>query len=365
MIIGIDGFPLTIPFPCGSKHYAKNLILALSKEDKKNQYFIFASKSIVIPDQNNFHLQLIPNVLPIFKRQLFLNYLVKKENADIFHYLDPFGSIFFNHKNIITTVHDINLDIIYPKNYYWQKYFCQISRNFVFKQSYAFITDTINIKEELSQHLKRINKKAKIYQINLAADREFIRLKTGINMKEKYILCMADYSSRKNIELILTAFSLLPKKIQESVELYIVISTPIPRNSILKRSYDLKIENFIKILEGVSQGNLIKLFNNAVCFLYPSLYEGFGLPILEAMACGCPVITSNRGAMKEVAGDATFLVNPKSVNEITNSIRILIDNVPLAKNLSKLGLKHAKKYTWKKTAQKTLKVYKKVFEEKN
>jgi glycosyltransferase involved in cell wall biosynthesis len=102
------------------------------------------------------------------------------------------------------------------------------------------------------------------------------------------------------------------------------------------------------------------LYNLADIFVFPSLYEGFGLPVLEAMACGTPVITSNCSSLPEVAGDAAILVNPEDEDELAEAIMRLITNDSLRESLRKKGLERAKLFTWEDTARKTLKLFKEV-----
>ena len=99
------------------------------------------------------------------------------------------------------------------------------------------------------------------------------------------------------------------------------------------------------------------LYSGAVCLLFPSLYEGFGLPILEAMACGCPVITSNLGSMAEVAGDAAILVDPNSPVAIADGIKSLLDDSALRDAMTAKGHARVKQFSWRTAAEQTLTVY--------
>jgi glycosyltransferase involved in cell wall biosynthesis len=103
------------------------------------------------------------------------------------------------------------------------------------------------------------------------------------------------------------------------------------------------------------------LYNGASIFLYPSLYEGFGIPPLEAMACGAPVVTSNVTSMPEIAGDAAFLINPNNGEELKAAVMKLLNDENLRNNLIARGLKQAKEYSWIKMAKKTLAIYESVY----
>jgi glycosyltransferase involved in cell wall biosynthesis len=114
----------------------------------------------------------------------------------------------------------------------------------------------------------------------------------------------------------------------------------------------------------VPDEDLPALYNAAELFVFPSLYEGFGLPVLEAMACGAPVVTSNTSSLPEVAGDAAILVDPYDVNAIAQAMRQVLEDPALAEALRQKGLERAKLFTWEKTARQTIAVYEKVLGEK-
>jgi len=363
MKIGIDGTPLTIPFPYGVKNYSNQLITSISKLDKNNEYTIFASKKISVPNQSNFRLKIIPNFFPVLKKQFFLAFFAKKEKLDVFHYLEPYGAIFFSYPRIVTTIHDVNLTRNYPtfSKYILNRIYCEIARLAVSKHTKIFITPSNSIKKELRLYLNSINKHAKISVIPEGLDKSFKVLKNRNASKKNFILSMGDFSPRKNVPGVLKAYSRLPKDLRKKINLKIVASTQEPVRIFEKKAKDLKVDSTTKILVNVSKSKLIDLYNNAYCFLYPSFYEGFGLPIIEAMACGCPVITSNYGAMKETAGNAAFLVNPVNASEIKNSMIQIIKSKSLRKKLRILGLKRASEFSWLNTAKQTLKIYERVY----
>ena len=110
-------------------------------------------------------------------------------------------------------------------------------------------------------------------------------------------------------------------------------------------------------LDYVKRENLPSLYSKAKLFIYPSLYEGFGLPVLEAMACGCPVITSNVSALNEIAGDAALFIDPNNHQSIAQGIKQVLENNNLRKEMTIKGLQQAKKFSWDRCAKETLKVY--------
>lgn len=360
MKIGIDGNPLTTPFPCGTKSYAQNLLKNLAKIDKKNEYVIFATKKVEVPNQKNFKLVKLPNFFPILKKQLFIPYFVKKEKIDIFHNLEPYGSVFLNHPKIITTVHDLRLNTTYPflSKYFLNRLYCELASKIIFRKTKEFITDSTTVKAELSKFLKN-KADSKIKVIPISYDKKLTGFNdTGI---KNGILCMGDFAIRKNISKVIEAYSTLPSKIKSKHPLKIVASTQRAGNGFLALANKYKIGKYAQVYTAISDAQLTQLYNHSLVFVYPSLYEGFGIPILEAFACGCPVITSNYGAMKEVAGDSAYLVNPRSNIGISRAMQKIVENPQLSENLKKKGLKRVKMFSWKKTARETLELYNEVY----
>src|SRR3990172_259008 len=362
MKIGIDGTALAIKFTCGTKHYSEQLIFALANIDKENDYVIFSKQKVSIPKQANFRLKIIPARIPIFKRQLLLPYYAGKEKLDVFHYLEPFGSVFNRHPKIITTVYDIDLGKIFPKildlKFTVRRLYMEIARKFTFKKTRHFIAISDYTKLQLISYLKRIKVKSPHITTTALAQGTSFKILNNIKKPNKnYFLCMVDFSPRKNIIGIFKAYALLPEKVKIKYGLYIVVSNNAPKEKLLKKAENLDILGHIKLIESLKLGKLVKLYNQPTIFLYPSLYEGFGLPILESMACGCPVITSSRGATKETTGNAGLLVDPTNTKSLVNALEKIIINSRLKNKLISRGLKRVKNYSWARTASETLKVY--------
>lgn len=160
-----------------------------------------------------------------------------------------------------------------------------------------------------------------------------------------YFLHVSAYQPKKNFRRILAAYAALP-------------ATDKPRLRAVVPGYPEGTANGVDIVrEALPQSELVPLYQNALGFLFPSLHESFGMPIVEAMACGCPVVTSGRGACAEVAGDAALLVDPYSVDDLRRAMGSLLADNGLRDRLREQGLRRARSFTWRQSAEGHLRVF--------
>lgn len=188
-------------------------------------------------------------------------------------------------------------------------------------------------------------------------DKEIIK-KFGIKNDEKVILYVGSEQPRKNIPFLLEAVSQLKKKLPE-IKLLKVGTPQVPgiREKLHKLIETLGLQKEVIFAGYVSESDLTKYYNAADLFVFPTLYEGFGLPPLEAMACGTPVITSNVTSLPEVVGDSAITTNPYDVNAFAEAMYNLLTDEKLRENMINKGLKRAKLFNWERSAEETFKVY--------
>ncbi|MGB8646288.1 MAG: glycosyltransferase family 1 protein [Anaerolineae bacterium] len=171
-------------------------------------------------------------------------------------------------------------------------------------------------------------------------------------LERPFILSVGTIEPRKNLARLIEAFARLPRR--EEWDLVIAGGRGWMYQEILDAPAQFGANDRVRFLGFVPDADLPALYTLATLFVYPSLYEGFGLPVLEAMACGTPLITSNVSSMPEVAGEAGILVNPRDTEELTAAIRQLIDDEALRRELAERGLKQATKFSWQASAQQLL-----------
>ena len=267
----------------------------------------------------------------------------------------------------IITLHDVSFlryPEFFPKKLYWQ---LKLSLLYSIRKSKKIITVSEFSKREIIKFYDVEQDKVDVIYNGVSEnfrpvgqeDKEKILKKYGI--KNPYILSVSNLQPRKNLSRLIKAFSSLVKNNEKfSYDLVIVGRKLWLCSEIFNEIREANIQERVILTGYVPEEDLVYLYNFAEVFVYPSLYEGFGLPIVEAMACGCPVITSSVSSLPEVAGKAGIMVNPYDVEEILQAINGIIDNPDLKRNLKIEGLKQSQKFSWKSAAEKTLKVYESV-----
>lgn len=344
MKVAIDISPLSSGHSVrGVGFYLLNLKNALVNYFPNNEYYFFNSESEIPADAELVH----------------------------FPYFDPFFDNFpkTDLKTVIT-VHDLT-PIVFKDHFpsgikggiKWQFQKRKI------KNAAEIITDSFSSKKDIVKLAGISDDKVNVVYLAAAehfkpiskAEKE--KIKKKFNLSDNFLLYVGDVTWNKNLPKLIRAV------IEADCELIIAgkafASDDYDVNNAWNKSFhEAKVlassNPKIRALGFVSDDELVGLYNLASSLIMPSLYEGFGLPVLEAMQSGCPVITSKRGSLGEVADSATYFIDPDSVESMREGIVEVFNNGSLRKAMSKKGLTQAKKFSWKKTAEETIKVYEKV-----
>ncbi|MGB9133330.1 MAG: glycosyltransferase family 1 protein, partial [Methanosarcina sp.] len=189
-------------------------------------------------------------------------------------------------------------------------------------------------------------------------DREIIK-KLGILDTHKVILYVGSEQPRKNVPFLLEAISQLKKRIPE-IKLLKIGNSQVPgaREKLVELIETLGLQEEVIFVGYVSENDITKYYNAADLFVYPSLYEGFGMPPLEAMACGTPVVTSNVTSLPEVVADAAITIDPHEVNAFVEAMYNVLTDEKLRENMIDKGLKRAQLFNWERSAEEMHRVYK-------
>lgn len=366
MNICIESQLLNHPRRSGLMTYTEGLVNAMSLIDKENDYILvyyslkrkpeempgpdavnFRKRVIRVPDREFFARQKIID-------QFFLPRLLKNERVDIFH--RPSGYTMPDCKDVfkILTVHDLRTLTMGDRRW------AQNIKNYEKALSSVDLVVVVSecTKRDLIEYF-HVNEK-KIRVTYLGADKRYRRIKQDKieEVKAKYGLRSPFFLSvgsvpRKNIEGIIRGFG----KSRHNNEYSLVLNCRFDVDKYKQLGNELGLDGKIIFISNVGDKDLVALYNACHCFAFPSLYEGFGLPILEAMRCGAPVITSNVSSCPEVAGDAALLVNPRNADEIGNAMDQMCRDEKLRQSLIEKGFKRATMFSWEKFAKEMKDVY--------
>jgi len=313
--------------------------------------------------------------------ELIENWKLKIGNFDLVHY--PYFDLFFltlpikKHALAAVTIHDV-IPLVFPEHYPkglkgWFKFQVQ---KFSLKGAAAVITDSQNSKKDIVKYLGF--SKDKIFVVPLAPGEDFkplaishqllVKTRRKYFLPERFILYVGDVNWNKNIPGLVRAC--------EKIEIPLVIvgkqakrqdfDQTHPENKDLvwlqnkHRSSIINHRSSIILTGFVPTKDLAAIYNLAAVYCQPSFYEGFGLPVLEAMACGAPVVCSKTSSLPEVAGGAAIFVDPKDIKSISQGIKHVIENEEVKETFRKKSISRASQFSWKKTAEKTIGVYKKI-----
>lgn len=368
MKIAIDASQIV--YGTGVSNYTKELIESLLNIDQKNEYIIFGSSLRSYPKLLRFQRELEDYKNVSFKFVSFpagfLNLLWNRLHVmpiekfigkvDVFHSSDwiqpPVKS---SETKKVTTIHDLTV-YLFPSSHLSRVVKTQKRRlQRVKKEVDMILADSLSTKEDIEKFLEIPQEKITV--IPLAAGNDFkpqdddqIRNTLAkYKIKKPYILSVSTQEPRKNIQKLLDVFSQIQK---ERPEVNLVLAGKYGWGNEFRDATNFTVTGYIP------QEDLINLYAGSRVFVYPSLYEGFGLPIIEAMSCGVPVITSNNSSMVEIAKDAAILVDPRSESQIKRAIEMVLDlDMENYQKMVRASLDRARQYSWQKTAKQTLKVY--------
>lgn len=306
--------------------------------------------------------------IPIYsvREQFYLPYYYKKLKPDLVHYPN-FNSSFCPGIPFVATICDL-IYYLYPKacpNKLGHLYAKTMLRHSA-KKSRAIITISHHSKNDIVKHLKVPQEKVNLTYTGVNQEYHPVETLKALlekyNIQGDYILYMGNHEPRKNIVGLLKAYSI--SKCRNDYSLVIGGKKDPRRKEIYETINELSLGKSVLFTGHIQQQDMPAIYTAAKLFVFPSFYEGFGLPPLEAMACGTPVVCSNAASMPESVGDAAITVEPSNIESLAEAIDKVLGNHTLQKELIFKGFAQAKKFSWENTAKATLEVYKKALVEK-
>ena len=344
--------------------YAVKLASELLRIDDQNRYTLFFSGEVhpdFKPWQGKFRPVLIPLREEFTSKQVLMGLLCNGYGLDLIHF-PAFPPPMACFRRYVWTLHDA-APWLFPQTMDLKgRLYFQYVGGWAARLSKAIITDSNDAKRNIMAALGL--PEIKVNVIHLGIDDGFkkldnqsfmnsVRLRYGL--PQKFMLSVGTLEPRKNLPFLIQAYRQMRNTNQTKLGLVIVGRTGWKSEAL---EGDLGGEDKNIVLTGfVPQADLVALYNLADVFVLPSLYEGFGFPPLEAMACGCPVVVSNRGSLPEVVGDAALLIDPQDLGSLVGALRAVEETPSLRAALIQKGLERAQQFTWRATATKTLALY--------
>lgn len=369
--IGINLLYINPKLAGGSVTYALKLIKEISLLDTQNKYVIYINKecqSINFEVGNNFEIRVLnfqysSVYLRYFWEQIILPFYVFRDKIDLLHSLGYVTPLITTAKKIVSI-----LDI----NYKGHSNNMSASKRFLLGSmvnlSAMFCSKIITISEfskrQIVKYTSTKNEKVIVTLLSGSSDvllEDIQKTKTLLqkyNIFTNYIVAFSSPSPHKNIERLIDAVSEILKN---KSDLKLVLVGHQHKSEILiKRIEEVNLQDKVIFTGFVPDEDIQPLMANAKLFVFPSLYEGFGIPLLDAQACQVPVVSSNAGSLREVGGDAALYFDPENTIEMSDVISKVLESDSVASDIIKKGLRNRENFSWKETAQQTLDVYKKV-----
>lgn len=340
--------------------------LQSDKDIEFNYFYGFYSKKLSETSQNSkmnglkSFIKQIPLLKKIARKTLILSGRFFASTYELYWQPNFIPNDGIKAKKIITSVHDFSFLLyreFHPKERieYFDNYFFKN-----LKRSDMIITGSNFSKNEILHHTDFSENQVRV--IYHGIDRSLFRLypepKVDFELPKAYILSVGSIEPRKNLLGLLKAYNLLDKALKERYKLVLVGFKGWENQEIMELIEQNKER--IEYLGFISDEELAKVYALASLFVFPSFYEGFGLPPLEAMACGTPVVCSNSSSLPEVGGDAVVYCQADDIEDISQKIERVLSDTNLQKEMSQRGLEQAKKFSWEKSAQEHLDVFKEV-----
>jgi glycosyltransferase involved in cell wall biosynthesis len=379
MKIGIDARFLTHPQPGGFKTYTENLIAALAEVDANNTYVLYVDRppqpGAHIPDRPNFTLQVVSGSAPLvgmfWREQVALARRAARDRIDVLHSPCLTAPLQLSCPSVVT-IHDM----IWREPRKFSQRTQPSAKRAMIEWYYRFVPERAAHKASAIITVSNDAKNRIVKQLSVAPERiavtyeaaksiyrriddasplESVRRK--YDLSSGYILAVGSADPRKNLATLARAYALLTDELKSQHPLAIVWTHRFLAREMAEYVQALGIADRVRFLENVSDADLVLLYNAAALFVFPSLYEGFGLPPLEAMACGTPIAAADNSSIPEIVGEAARLFPAADERAMAQTIARILGDTKLRSDLIATGLERAAEFSWLRCARETMAVY--------
>lgn len=369
MRIGINALYLLPGKVGGTEIFIRNLVRNLSEVDRTNEYFIFINRESIGVFEGiapNLNVVLCPikatsRPVRVLWEQLILPFQLRRYRIDVL-YSAGMTAPFVCPAASIVVIYDLQ-HVNQPQNFPWP--YLQFLKSIIYlsaKTSDTVVAISEHVKNDIVRHYKI--PPDKVFVTYMAADLEsfYPRKKEDVEavrkkykLPERFVLYIASSLPHKNYKRLFEAFKKVSRR-EKGIKLVLIGSRDYGQEVIVQAIKELGMERSVVFLGWLPFEDIPPIYCASDVFVFPSLHEGFGIPVIEAMACGVPVVCSDIEPLDEVAGGAAHLVDPESVDSIVGGILTVINDPEHRSLLISAGLERAKDFSWKKTAEETLRI---------
>ena len=364
MIIGIDGNEANVTKRVGISEYAYQLLVQFSEKYQDDVQFVIYLKdeplSHLPKETKNWHYRVLKPGKLWTQWRLPLDLFWHRPRPDVFfsmtHYaprLSPVPTVV----SVMDVAYERFSELFNKDDLYQLKNWTAYS----VKQAKKVLTISDSSRDDIiKSYGTSLGKVVTIYpgikEITSLEPHVFgmNQLQSKYHISDRYILFVGTLQPRKNIARLIEAFAKV--KSEKPLELVIIGRRGWQFEEILAAPEKFGVSNRVKFLEGINDEELNVFYKHALCYILPSLYEGFGLPVVEAMQRGCPVITSNISSLPEAGGDAALYVDPTDADDIAEKISLLVGDKKMREDMVEKGKQQIKKFSWEKAAKETMEV---------
>lgn len=371
--IAIDGVFMTTSQPGGYRSYTTNLVGALAALGSSYSFHVLVDRPVELGLPASWRTELLSrrgSVGFIWREQVAIPRHVANDGTDLLHVPGATGPLRLDVPMVATIYDTIEFAEPLPSPIAAKRWAMRLYSRFVqarvARRAKHVITISAYAKVQIMQRLGVDG--ADVSVIHLAPAAHFTptetsaqqSIRSGMGIAPGYVLGIASATPRKNSAAVLAAYAMLLPSVRLQHPLVLVCTHPGVAEAVRASAEKLSLGESVRILHDVSDEQLAVLYRHAGVFVFPSYEEGFGLPPLEAMASGAPVIASDTSSLPEVLGDAAILVSPSDVNGLATALESVLTDRGLADMLRDKGSQHSQRFSWEKTARETLAVYESV-----
>ena len=346
-------------FNVGIGRYSRALVEAISRVDQVNDYLVLTPEAVPLSLKTD-HVKCRVRRLPLFRRRGWEQIIPLLNGPyDLLHF--PYDScVAWKRRKFVVTIHDIK-PLLFPALRSKRSLGGLIEQWLVGDRAGRIdhvITVSESSKRDIVHHLGV--SPDRITVVYPGVDSGWFSRPSAFRAEGKpYILSVAGADPTKNVEAVLKAYARVAADVRNGFNL--VLAGDVKKLPAVRNLVDtLELNEAVRFTGVVDDEELRRLYWGATVFVFPSLYEGFGFPVVEAMAASCPVISSNTSSLQEVGGDAALFIDPHDVEGLTETMQRVLNSGDLRQNMIRMGINQAGKFFWDKAAEETIAVYKKV-----